>query len=475
MNNLEHLLKLASASDLRAFSKDYACKNDGFRQELMSFLGSKYVNKNEKTIEDYCRQMKSSFQFTQNIGGEWSSFVIPDWYLITSRANSILKEGDKLLEIGNANAAASIAVEFFVALQGTYDEDSLTDDYDGDIACEIGNSCEQAEELLLKSIKHSSMNKDVVLNLTRKLNDISKTSLSDDLNNFYVFDFDNMLLQVSMTTMNDDERLKMLDTQIMQHAGQYDQYVYVERKIGMLRQLHRDTDAQAELWKYINLPQIRTLVVNDLISKKDYQTAVQLVHEGIGIARELNHWGTVNSWMEKELEIYEQSGDQQRQIDTCRTLFISKRGSMTYYRKLKALVPANEWKNFLNQLLSEITKEDSFMFDDSVIANIYVAEKEADKLFELIMSRGRPNLNNLNRYAKYTGMNHAQQLLDAYARLLKSEAQMNVNVKAYHRIAEAMSCMCQLHNGKQAAHQLAEFFRQEYCRRPKMMVEIREF
>ena len=475
MNDLDHLLKLASASDLRTFSKDYAHKNEGFRQELLTFLDSKYVNKNEKTIEDYCRQMRGSFGFTQKIGDRWHSFIVPDWYLITSRANSILKEGDKLLAIGNANAAASIAVEFFVALQDTYDEDCLSDDYDGDIACEIGNSCEQAEQLLLKSIKHSSMSKDVVQDLTKKLNDISKTSFSHDLNNYFIFDFDHMFLQVSQTTMSDDEQLNMFDTQIMQHAGQYDQFVYVERKVDMLRQLYRDADAQAELRKYKNLPEIRTLVVNDLISKKDFQTAVQLIHEGIDVARELGHWGTVRSWREKELEIYEKSGDQSRQIDMCSTLFVSERGSMTYYRKLKALIPANEWKDFLYQLLSKISNDGSGMFGQSVIADIYVAEKEVDKLYELIMSHGRPRLNSLNRYAKHTGENHAKQLLDAYEQLLKSEARINVNVKTYHRIAEAMSYMCQLHDGKQAAHQLAEFFRQEYRRRPKMMEEIKQF
>ena len=475
MNNLERLLKLASASNLRTFSKDYARKNDAFRQELMAFLDNKYAKNNEKTIEDYCRQMNSSFQFTQNIGDNWNSFLIPDWYLITSRANSLLNEACKLLELGNANAAASIAVEFFVALQDTYDEDSLSYDYDGDVACEIGNSCEQAENLLLKSIKHPSMNKEVIRDLTRKLNDISGTSLSEDLNNYDVFDFDDMLLQVSQTTMTDEERLNMLDAQIIQHAGQYDQHVYVERKIDMLRQLHRDADAQAELRKYINLPQIRTLIVNDLISKKDYHAAVQLVHDGIDVARELKHWGIVRSWKEKELEIYEQSGDRPHQIDMCSTLFISEGGSMTYYRKLKALVPANKWKDFLNQLLSKIPINESFMFGQSVIADIYVEEKEADKLFEIIMSHGRPNLDCLDRYAKYTGKGYAKQLLDAYTQLLKSDAQMNVNVKAYHRIAQAMSCMCRLHGGKQAAHQLAEFFRQEYHRRPKMMKEIRKF
>ena len=475
MNDIERLLKVASANDLKTFLKDYARSNEGFHRELMAFLESKYVNKNKKTIEDYCRQMKSSFGFTQNIGDRWHSFVIPDWYLITSRANSILKEGDKLLEIGNASAAASIAVEFFVALQDTYDEDSLVDDYDGDIACEIGNSCEQAEQLLLKSIKHPSMSRDVAQNLARKLNDISKSSLPYDLSNYDVFDFDDMFLEVSLTIMSDEERLNMLEAQIMQHAGQYIQYVYVERKIDMLRQLHRNAEAEAELRKYINLPEIRTLIINDLISKKDYKNAVQLVHEGIDLARESKHWGTVRSWQEKELEIYEKSGNKPRQIDLCSTLFVSEGGSMAYYGKLKALVPADEWKDFLHQLLSKVSTGDSFMFGYSVIADIYVAEKEADKLFELIMSHGQPDLDRLDRYARHTGKSHAEQLLVAYEQLLKSEAQMKVNVKVYHRIAEAMTCMCRLHGGKKAAHQLAEFFRQEYHRRPKMMEEIRKF
>lgn len=78
--------------------------------------------------------MQGAFQFTEDIGNRWHSCVVPDWYLITGKAESTLKEGSKLLELGNANAAASIAVEFFVCLQDTLDEDCLANDYDGDIA-----------------------------------------------------------------------------------------------------------------------------------------------------------------------------------------------------------------------------------------------------------------------------------------------------------------------------------------------------
>ena len=474
-NGIKHLIEVASATHLKEFLQDYARKNDGLRRELEAFLVAKYVNINKKSIDDYCRQMQRAFQFTEDIGNRWHSFEIPDWDRITIKADSILKEGFKLLEVGNANVAASIAAEFFVALQATYDEDFNNYDYEGDIACAIGNSCEEAEKLLLKAIQHPEINKGILHTLTRKLNDISESSLPYDLGNYDIFDFDGMLLQVSKIAMSDEDRLSMLDSQIEQHAGKYDQHVYVERKAELLSQLHREDDAQAVLRKYINLPPIRTLIINDLINKKDYRAAVQLVNDGIDLARELNHYGTVRSWKEKELEIYEHAGDIPRQIDICSTLFVNEGGSLEYYHKLKALVPTNEWKEFLSQLLGKVSIKDSFMFGHSVIADIYVEENDADKLFELIKSHGIKDLDCLNRYAAHTGSRYAKQLLEVYSQLLKREAQMNVNVKSYSRIAEALACMRKLHGGKQAAHQLADFFRKEYHRRPKMMESISKF
>ena len=474
-NDIKHLIEVASAAHLKAFLVDYAQRNDGFRRELEAFLMGKYVSVNKKSIDDYCRQMQRAFKFTEDIGDRWHSCVIPDWGHIMRKADSILKEGSKLLEIGNANVAASIAVEFFVGLQDTYDEDVNNYDYEGDIACGISDCCEEAEKLLLNATRHPEINKDILHTLTRKLNDISKSSLPYDLGNYDIFDFDGMLLQVTEIAMSDEDRLSMLDTQIEQHAGKYDQHVYVERKSDLLRQLHREDEAWAVLRKFINLPPIRTLIINDLISKEDYSTAVQLVNDGIDLARELNHGGTVRSWNEKKLEIYEHAGDLQRQIDMSILLFVGEGGSMNYYHKLKALVPAKEWKKFLNQLLDKISIRDSFMFGHSVIADIYVEEKDADKLFELVMSHGIKDLECLNRYAVHTGQRYAKQLLEVYSQLLKQEAQMNVNVKSYSRIAEAMACMCRLYGGKPAAHQLADFFRREYHRRPKMMESISKY
>ncbi len=474
-NDIKHLIEVASAAHLKTFLQNYARKNDGFRRELEAFLVARYVSINKKSIDDYCQQMQSVFQFTEDIGDRWYSFDIPDWERIIHKADSILKEGWKLLEMGNPNVAASIAVEFFVGIEDTYDEDIISYDYDGDIECGISDSCDEAEKLLLKAIQHPAINKDILHTLTRKLNDISRSNLPYDLGNHDIFDFDGMLLQVSEIAMSDEERLSMIDAQIEQHAGKFDQHVYVERKVDLLRQLHREDDAWAVLRKHINLPPIRTLIINDLISKEDYNAAVQLVKEGIELARELNHSGTARLWKEKELEIYEHSGDIRYQIDVCSTLFLGKGGSMKYYHKLKALVPANEWKNFLSQLLGKVSIKESFMFGHSVIADIYVEEKDADKLFELILSHGMKDLDCLDRYAVHTGERYAKQLLEVYSQLLKQEAQMNVNIKSYSRIAAAMSCMCRLHGGEQAAHQLAVFFRREYHRRPKMMESISKF
>lgn len=50
-----------------------------------------------------------------------------------------------------------------------------------------------------------------------------------------------------------------------------------------------------------------------------------------------------------------------------------------------------------------------------------------------------------------------------------------MGAKHYARIRQAMEAMQKLKDGKPAAHQLAEYFRETYRRRPLFMVEIKKF
>ena len=66
-------------------------------------------------------------------------------------------------------------------------------------------------------------------------------------------------------------------------------------------------------------------------------------------------------------------------------------------------------------------------------------------------------------------------LLTEYVSMLKDYASRNMGAKHYSRMRQSMEAMLKLNNGKTAAHQLAEHFRDVYRRRPSFMAEISKF
>ena len=81
----------------------------------------------------------------------------------------------------------------------------------------------------------------------------------------------------------------------------------------------------------------------------------------------------------------------------------------------------------------------------------------------------------LDHYSRFVNDDHAEELLALYTCRLKNEAEQNVNSRAYRRMANSMENMKKLKNGNSAVHQLAEYFRKTYYRRPSMMAEMKKF
>ena len=165
--------------------------------------------------------------------------------------------------------------------------------------------------------------------------------------------------------------------------------------------------------------------------------------------------------------------DQQKQQAVCRELFICEGGSMENYKRLKKLVTAQEWPDFLSTMLSQ-TKMHAW-FSDSVEADIYVAEHDDERLFNLLMRDDHHTLSMFDKYALKLHKEYAPQILTEYVVMLKDYASRNMGAKHYSRMRQSMEAMQKIAGGKVAAHQLAEFFRATYRRRPSFMAEISKF
>lgn len=193
-NNMVQLLQLASKDDIVSFLLMYAKKNNQFGDELMDYLGFKFMGNNDAE-NDYVIEMRHIFSKTTDMGNHWHSYEVTNWEAILEDAMKLLDKGRILLNIGNADAAAKIAVEFFMQMGEYFNQDSF-------FACDDENDCsyecEQAEKLLLDAFTESHLNNSLKQNLLVELKDLSTGSGCAELENYGMFDFDEMLFKVNM-------------------------------------------------------------------------------------------------------------------------------------------------------------------------------------------------------------------------------------------------------------------------------------
>jgi hypothetical protein len=114
-------------------------------------------------------------------------------------------------------------------------------------------------------------------------------------------------------------------------------------------------------------------------------------------------------------------------------------------------------------------------YSSSIEADIYVEEQDSERLFALLMDANHHTLDMFDKYAHYLKSTHSDELIAEYISMVKDYATRNMGAKHYSRIRQAMEAMLKLNNGKAAAHQLAERFRDVYRRRPSLMAEISKF
>lgn len=88
-------------------------------------------------------------------------------------------------------------------------------------------------------------------------------------------------------------------------------------------------------------------------------------------------------------------------IDTCRLLFVSGGDKLEYYRKLKTLVPKEKWKSFLDAMMEETHFSEYFSFGANDEAEIYVNERDNERLFKLLSSTKYHQLEALMKYSYY--------------------------------------------------------------------------
>lgn len=468
--DIQQCLSFIKPQELSRFICEYASTNQKFKTAFLNRLVVKELSKTSKD-KDYRKEIQkifeSSYQSKKSRYHNRYDDFDRDWETVFSQLDTLLEKADFFLKLESLGNTIVIALQTLRSIGENYDDELL---YDDDISA--SDYCEQAGDLILKVVRHPKTTQQQKTEILQELCQIAGISIYRD---YDIYDIDDLMMQINLSIQSADKALELIDKLLEERKDSYDLYQLVLRKVDMLLGQKEQEKADDTIRQYLYLSEIREMEVKKLMEREQYDDAVRLLDEGIELSEKEEYDGTTGKWLKLKLEIFERTNRTSEIIDTCRLLFISGRDQLEYYHKLKTLIPKEQWKVFLDEMMKEVPFNGYFSFDGNVEAEIYVEEKENERLFHLLSSAEFGQLEALMRYAHHLKNSHSEQLIDMYISILIDYAERNIGRKYYEQIARALLCMQKLNGGKVAVKQLVEDFRTIYKRRSAMMEELRRF
>ena len=468
--DIQQCLSFIKPQELSRFICEYASTNQEFKTAFLNRLVVKELSKTSKD-KDYRKEIQkifeSSYQSKKSRYHNRYDDFDRDWETVFSQLDTLLEKADFFLKLESLDNTIVIALQTLRSIGENYDDELL---YDDDISA--SDYCEQAGDLILKVVQHPKTTQQQKTGILQELCQIAGISIYRD---YDIYDIDDLMMQINLSIQSADKALELIDKLLEERKDSYDLYQLVLRKVDMLLGQKEQEKADDTIRQYLYLSEIREMEVKKLMEREQYDDAVRLLDEGIELSEKEEYDGTTGKWLKLKLEIFERTNRTSEIIDTCRLLFISGRDQLEYYHKLKTMIPKEQWKVFLDEMMKEVPFNGYFSFDGNVEAEIYVEEKENERLFHLLSSAGFGQLEALMRYAHHLKNSHSEQLIDMYISLLVDYAERNIGRKYYEHIARALLCMQKLNGGKVAVKQLVEDFKTIYKRRSAMMEELRRF
>ena len=465
--DIQQCLSFIKPQELSRFICEYASTNQEFKTALLDRFITKKLSKTSQD-KDYRKEIQkifeNSFQSKKSRYHNRYDDFSRDWETVFSQLDTFLEKADFFLKLESLDDTIAIALQTLRSIGENYDDELL---YDDDISA--SDYCEQAGDLILKVVRHPKTTQQQKTGILQELCQIAGISIYHD------YDIYDLMMQINLSIQSADKALELIDKLLEERKDSYDLYQLVLRKVDMLLGQKEQEKADDTIRQYLYLSEIREMEVKKLMEREQYDEAVRLLDEGIELSKKEEYDGTTGKWLKLKLKIFERTNRTSEVIDTCRLLFISGREQLEYYHKLKTLIPKEQWKVFLDEMMKEVPFNGYFSFDRNVEAEIYVEEKEDERLFHLLSSAGFGQLEALMQYAHHLKNSHSEQLIDMYISILIDYAERNIGRKYYEQIARALLCMQELNGGKVAVKQLVEDFRTIYKRRSAMMEELRRF
>lgn len=443
------LLEKVSHEELMQFVRVSVEDDPQFRNKFLSTFAKHNSNESK---ELYLIQVKS---ILESISGR-NRFI--DW----ESTNRVAYQIDNLLETARKQIDARNFISAFYICTAVMEQLTVALEYSDDSSGDIGGSINWAFDILFDITKKNLSEE------TRKI--IFEYCYTSFKNKIYSgWDWHIGILELASLLIKTDEEAESILKQIDNYKKSDFEIENLQNiKYDILLKINREDEAEKFLEQNIKNSQLRRRAIQNEYEKKNFEKAAILAKDGVSVDMKSKP-GLALEWYDWLLKIALAQKDNVRIIEYARLLLIENfTREQDYYQILKKFVEPEKWVEFIEAVVSDISKQKRFP-DINLIASIYIKEKWWERLFDLV--KRSKSLYTIEQYEKHLSKNYAHEIADLYSDAIKEYMENNVGRKHYQHVCNYIRKIKKL-STKEKSTQIITYLKTKYPTRRALIEEL---
>lgn len=475
MSAFDKLLEKISVEEYRKFIAHYAVRDPDFKTAFEIYFSDKdenpeveqkYVKLVRRTISKYSDRGYVDYRSSFGLSGE---------------INALLRSGVDLVSKSNFRDGFIIAR---VTLKELMNAMTCCDDSAGCIGGSLSNTIEIIETVATAGNAAPALKEEIFMFLEKELSERVYFEYGD-----FGYDLFNIYREIAVNLGKEDAFLVFVERQASRlpadSYSNYEKEFLIKQKIEFFHETHHPEKANLLTAAHLDIVELRMAEVDRALSQNNLEQAKRLIREGIRIAKNKQHPGTVAQW-EKELWRVAELENDVATIRHYAKYFAFDCGfSKEAYNKWKTTYLPIEWRGVIDGYIREKTDEIArkksgaarFWSVDSALlmalAPVCIEEQYWDRLMDMVKKANQ--LDSTLNYHKYLKANYADKLLEIYLPAFEKAGGLAGNRKDYAELVVKMKEVLQdIPEGEEAIRAVARKLRERYPRRPAMLDELKK-
>jgi len=244
-------------------------------------------------------------------------------------------------------------------------------------------------------------------------------------------------------------------------------------KYFLLTEHYSKESAEKHLHENLQYSSFRKMALEKAIEEKRYEDVRRLAEEGI-TQDQGRYAGLVKNWKEWLVRLSKVTGDTSSFVKINEELFLD-RGNMEYYRKLKEVIPKEDFDNKIEIYIKHFRKREDARWGpafNQYVATILEEENRVDDLMNEI--KKAPSLHRLDLYFDLLGTHFKSDFLVLYEKLVRQYMDNNTGRGIYIECCKYIDKIVRL-GGLEDAKMIVADWRKKHPRRRAMIEELSRY